>query len=96
MRKGNGSLRLTATICGAVGIGLVSSLLIALAIGAAGPVDRINAAYAAMGERQIEGDQSESQPGAIRSGRILFALGPYQAGNRRVGPSAEQGPRTPD
>ena len=54
MRKGNGSLRLTATICGAVGIGLVSSLLIALAIGAAGPVDRINAAYAAMGGDKLK------------------------------------------
>jgi hypothetical protein len=54
MRKRNGSLRLTATMCGAAGIGLVSSLLIALAIGAAAPADRVNAAYAAMGGDKLK------------------------------------------
>jgi glyoxylase-like metal-dependent hydrolase (beta-lactamase superfamily II) len=54
MRKRNGSLRLTATMCCAVGIGLVSSLLIALAIRAAAPADRVNAAYAAMGGDKLK------------------------------------------
>jgi hypothetical protein len=54
MRKGNGSVRWTATLCCAAGISLVSSLLIALAIRAAAPQDRVNAAYAAMGGDKLK------------------------------------------
>jgi len=54
MRKRNSSLRWTATLCGAVGVSLVSSLLIALAMRAAGPQDRVNAAYAAMGGDKLK------------------------------------------
>src|SRR5580700_3040833 len=54
MPKGNGSVRWTATLCCAAGISLVSSLLIALAIRAAAPQDRVNAAYAAMGGDKLK------------------------------------------
>jgi glyoxylase-like metal-dependent hydrolase (beta-lactamase superfamily II) len=48
MRRGNGSLYLTASLCCAVGVGAVTGLLLAWAVPAAEPQDRVNAAYAAM------------------------------------------------
>jgi len=70
MRRGNGSLYLTASLWCAAGISAVTGLLLAWAVPAAAPQDRVNAAYAAMGRRQVEDDQFESQLGAIRSWRI--------------------------
>jgi len=54
MRRGNRSLYLTALLCFAVGISVVMSLLVAWAEPAAGPQDRVNAAYAAMGGDKLK------------------------------------------
>ena len=49
MRIKKGIPYLTVSLCGAVAIGAMMSLLISWAVPAAGPQDRVNAAYAAMG-----------------------------------------------
>jgi len=54
MRKGNRSLYLTASLCCAVGISAVTGLLLAWAVPAAAPQDRVNAAYAAMGGDKLK------------------------------------------
>src|SRR5260370_19289090 len=54
MRKGKCSLYLTASLCCAVGISAVTGLLLAWAVPAAAPQDRVNAAYAAMGGDKLK------------------------------------------
>jgi glyoxylase-like metal-dependent hydrolase (beta-lactamase superfamily II) len=54
MRRGNGSLYLTASLCCAVGISVATCLLIPSAAPAAAPQDRVNAAYAAMGGDKLK------------------------------------------
>jgi hypothetical protein len=54
MRKGNGSVHLTASLCFAFGIVMLMTLLISLTVPAAGPQDRVNAAFAAMGGDKLK------------------------------------------
>jgi len=54
MCRGNGSLRLTASLCFVVGISVFASLAFSLATTASGPQDRVNAAYAAMGGDKLK------------------------------------------
>ena len=54
MRRGNGSLNLAASLCCALGISAATSLLIAWAVPAAAPQERVNAAYAAMGGDKLK------------------------------------------
>jgi len=54
MRRGNGGLSWIASLCCAVGAIAFVSLLFSFAIPAAGPQDRVNAAYAAMGGDKLK------------------------------------------
>ena len=54
MRKRNGSLHLTASLCCVVGISVAMSLLISWAAPAAAPQDRVNAAYVALGGDKLK------------------------------------------
>jgi glyoxylase-like metal-dependent hydrolase (beta-lactamase superfamily II) len=54
MRRGNGSPYLMASLCCAVGISAVMGLLLAWAVPAAVPQERVNAAYAAMGGDKLK------------------------------------------
>jgi glyoxylase-like metal-dependent hydrolase (beta-lactamase superfamily II) len=54
MRRRNGSLYLTVSLCCGVGICAVTGLLLAWAMPAAAPRDRVNAAYAAMGGDKLK------------------------------------------
>ncbi len=54
MRRRNGCLRLSASLCWALGISAFACLVFSLAIPAAGPQDRVNSAYAAMGGDKLK------------------------------------------
>jgi glyoxylase-like metal-dependent hydrolase (beta-lactamase superfamily II) len=54
MRKEIGSLNLAASLCCVVGISAVTCLLLAWAVSAAAPQDRVNLAYAAMGGDKLK------------------------------------------
>ena len=54
MRRENRSLSLTTSLCCAVCIGAVASLLLGWTIPAATPQDRVNAAYTAMGGDKLK------------------------------------------
>ena len=89
MRRGNGSLRLSASLYCAARDQRICVPCIFIGDYGGGPAGSGQCRLCRNGRRQIEDAQSEGQPGAIRSGRILFRFRPNQAGHGRFGPDRE-------